>query len=640
MSAPVTLQDSVTASSEASSSSQSTAPLIPTLSRLSRAASRPTLPPDADDTYASKTMRFVSRGGKEIWRRSGLSSMWRDDDGSSSVSKDSDIVTNRPSFESVASSSFSQKLRSQPLDTSSILYPTLTTHPTPIPNHMLVLSIAHINRAPPTINNDELFDILLRRLEPWVGEEGEGGYVMVILAAESPEVNAKGKDKETRKLPGIAWWVWKWKRIPRRYRKNLKRLYIVHPSLFTRTLLPFILPFISPKSYPKLHPLPSLLSLYYTHSVPLKGTDVTLPVLQAEARALRHHTNLLPATAATAPTFPRPPLKKHDSDSSIASWGFQTLSSAVGTAASYLPFQGLAIEDETEPMAGDAQSTAGYWRRDTVKLVQECGGKVPPLLVELRKVILSECTTTEGVFRRGSNSELLPPLMGILAMPIDSQPNLPWVDLARQDPLLAPKILSKFLAESTTPMIKPNDYGTVRSVATPSDIRTAFLPTLLPAVRLIIEYVVHILHHLSIHEASTKMSPLNLAIVIAPTLISGPDPLEDAEMCLEPGKSLPAAMRQLAGAQRKSQSGGNGTVVGLLEMWIKNRSAVSGRGEEGVECACSWTNERSKSIDEKVFAQTHTPTTRQNGSGSIVHSLLGKGTRVGPSKELDVAGAA
>lgn len=35
--------------------------------------------------------------------------------------------------------------------------------------------------------------------------------------------------------------------------------------------------------------------------------------------------------------------------------------------------------------------------------MQDEGGKVPRLLVQLREAILSECTQTEGIFRRTSN---------------------------------------------------------------------------------------------------------------------------------------------------------------------------------------------------------------------------------------------
>lgn len=67
------------------------------------------------------------------------------------------------------------------------------------------------------------------------------------------------------------------------------------------------------------------------------------------------------------------------------------------------------------------------------------------------------------------------------------------------------------------------------------------------------------------------MTPLNLAICIAPDLIKGPDPMEDAGLCMEPGRTLPAQMRMRAGKEGQ----GDGTLVGLLELWIREFDQVS-----------------------------------------------------------------
>jgi hypothetical protein len=120
-----------------------------------------------------------------------------------------------------------------PVDTSALLYPTLQNHPAPLAHPLLVLDLAALTRIPASVPNDELLAALLRRLEPWVGEEGEGGYCLVVLAAEDADVRGPSAGK-ARSLPGVGWWMWHWRRIPRKYRKNLKRLYIVHPSAMTR----------------------------------------------------------------------------------------------------------------------------------------------------------------------------------------------------------------------------------------------------------------------------------------------------------------------------------------------------------------------------------------------------------------------
>ncbi|WVF66294.1 hypothetical protein IAT40_001034 [Kwoniella sp. CBS 6097] len=581
---PSLSHQAATASANPSSSSRQAAPLTSTLSKLSQSTSGPSIPSGLNETsgIAGQTMKL----GREALRRSGLASLWRtESDMDGPIKRSNDEGSSRRSLESTSSTaSFNAKLRSQPLDTSSILYPTLTIHPAPVSHNILVLSISHISSAPPTLTNDELFNIVLRRLEPWVGEEGEGGYVLVIMADEyggDQHVAGKGKAKEMRKLPGYAWWVWRWKRLPRKYRKNLKRLYIVHPSLFTRTLLPFIIPFISPKSYPKLHPLPSLLSLYHTYGVSLESIDLSLSVLEAEAKLLRERPEMLPPLhgRASSTLNVRPKLASAESDSSLASWSYHAFSSAVNIAFSYLPVAHLGISGPVDPVNSEGLTEArGYWGRDLQQVLDESRGDVPRLLKDLQNVILAECTTTEGVFRRSSNSPLFTPLVALLDLPIGEQPNIPWTEIARHDPLLPPKILSKFMAELRAPVIKPDDYAVISRIKSAEDINNILLPSLPPSSITLLSFLAHTLHQLSLHSSTTRMTALTLSIVISPVLISGPDPIEDTIMCLEPDKPLPAGLKEMA--KTKGLTEGGGTLVGLLDIWIKNWPSVSSRSAE------------------------------------------------------------
>lgn len=102
------------------------------------------------------------------------------------------------------------------------------------------------------------------------------------------------------------------------------------------------------------------------------------------------------------------------------------------------------------------------------------------------------------------------------------------------------------------------------------------------------------------------MTPLNLAICIAPDLIKGPDPMEDAGLCMQSGHTLPAQMK---GTLAGNEDQGKGTLVGVLEIWIREFEHI----DEAVREADANAPERKKSNR---------------------HSLLGGSERSVPSKPV------
>ncbi|WVQ76476.1 hypothetical protein IAR50_006144 [Cryptococcus sp. DSM 104548] len=538
--------------------------------------------------------------------------------------------------------------------TSSILYPTLTTHPHPAPYAILVLSLPGIASAPPSLSNDELFHAILQRLEPWVGEEGEGGYVLVIMSDTAAEPQGATGAAGARKMPGVAWWVWKWKRIPRKYRKNLKRFYIVHPSLFTRSLLPLILPLLSPKSYPKLHPLPSLLALYHTHHVPLTGIDVSLGVLELEGKVLGDYSDVRRGAV-------RESREGKEAKGSEGGY-FSSISSTLSSAVSYIGLSSPSPSPSSSNHKNIPKVVAeGYWHRTPTSLVNECKGKLPPLVVYLSGAILEWCTGVEGVFRRSSNSPYLHPLTALLALPLSAQPSLPWSSLAQKDCLLLPKLLCKLYASMAGGVIPREYYKDVRKVDKLDDIPT-FLKLLPPAHALLLTALVSTLHALTAHEATTKMGALNLAIVLAPTLIGGggggggsggegegeeaeKERVADMAMCLERGRKLPGALLKAAGiaagpgkGEGEEGDGGDGTVVSLLEMWISNYPAISGDTPvDKMSCAVSPT---PTTVTTASPTTTETPKQALRGASSsspFPSSLSSSSSASAPSPSSSVS---
>lgn len=100
--------------------------------------------------------------------------------------------------------------RTPPAGPLSFIYPSGQIHPAPLPHPIIAVSLSDLYDQPADVSDDELFQSSLEKLEPYVGEEGKGGYVLVVLAAEE-DLGGKGK---RRSKPGVAWWIWRWKRVP------------------------------------------------------------------------------------------------------------------------------------------------------------------------------------------------------------------------------------------------------------------------------------------------------------------------------------------------------------------------------------------------------------------------------------------
>lgn len=69
------------------------------------------------------------------------------------------------------------------------------------------------------------------------------------------------------------------------------------------------------------------------------------------------------------------------------------------------------------------------------------------------------------------------------------------------------------------------------------------------------------------------MTARNFAICFAPDLIRGDNPIDDLEMCLEPGKRLPPGLAGQRNRERDVEDTGK-TLVGVLEIWIQNVALI------------------------------------------------------------------
>ena len=177
----------------------------------------------------------------------------------------------------------------------------------------------------------------------------------------------------------------------------------------------------------------------------------------------------------------------------------------------------------------------------------------------------------------------------------------------------------------------PEEYVHKTRLHLTDSIQSYIIPYLTPARAAVLDHTVHIAHHLLPHEPKTRMNARALAIVLAPALISG-DPREDAVLCMEPGRTLPASLlsgmdslnalmvdsdsddpdidtdasdlssegissrvRRSQGPSQPQVSGpAPNTLVGVLETYITYYALIHGTGhgksKETAECECGFPN--------------------------------------------------
>ena len=315
-------------------------------------------------------------------------------------------------------------------------------------------------------------------------------------------------------------WIWRaYRRLDRRFRKNLKRLYIVHPTFFTRSLLQFVNTgayFVSPKFSKKVSQLYTLSSL--AEHVPLTQIDIPPEVLQWNLRYEKH----------------------------------------------------VQLPPQRSSQAG----TDKVFGVDLVQLMGEYGenGGVPRVVRDCVEAILGDFdgirpAEVEGIFRRSPSSALLKTAQ-------ESYDRGHPVSLEQyRDPHIPAVLLKVFLRSLPRPIFPASMYGLIRSCPPPplpstdgesaqaqaqaqetiDYLRTRLLPAIEPGCSaILLSYVLEMLHKVSQHRATNKMDAANLATVIAPNLVSSGNAIKDVMICRVEGIS---SMSQPSQPSQPTQSG-------------------------------------------------------------------------------------
>lgn len=123
---------------------------------------------------------------------------------------------------------------------------------------------------------ENLFLYVVSSLELLVAED----YMIIYLNGATPR----------RRMPGISWLKRCYQMIDRKLRKNLKCLFIVHPTWFIRTVIAISRPFISVKFLEKIRYVQTLEELSQT--IPMEHVQIPDSVLQYDDDKIRSRERL------------------------------------------------------------------------------------------------------------------------------------------------------------------------------------------------------------------------------------------------------------------------------------------------------------------------------------------------------------
>jgi len=308
-----------------------------------------------------------------------------------------------------------------------------------------------------------------------------------------------------RHTPG--WnWVWKaYRSLSRKYRKNLKQLFIVHPSFFTKMLFSLAGATISPKFFRKIAYIETLSDL--ARHVPITQIDIPPAVYREN---LKHEAKI---------TLPVP------SQSNIF---------------------GVPLE---ESMGRRGEKGVPKVVRDCIQFLRETG---------LRD---------EGLFRRSPQSSMLRAAQeaydrgNVVSLRTFGDPHIAAVLLKKflrdlPDPIFPERLYPMI---QRCPIPGPDPSPAIHY------IRETLLPELAPCAFILLSHILYLMHDVSLRVSVNRMDAHNLAAVLAPNLIKGKNPTRDVILCsVIPGASPFEAQASTQSSPSAKDRGTLGMIVKLF----------------------------------------------------------------------------
>ncbi|KAJ1303587.1 hypothetical protein OPQ81_011770 [Rhizoctonia solani] len=420
------------------------------------------------------------------------------------------------------------------------------------------------------------YDILLSRIMAYLDLYVENDYVVVFLAAGG------------RHTP--SWnWIWKaYRGMSRKYRKNLKRLLIVHPTWFSKMFVSLAGAVLSPKFFRKITYVSTLSEL--ARHVPLTQIEIAPAVYNEN---LKHERTItLPPSVPSSLTFgvPLERLMGPDGESS-------PVPRVIRDCVEYLRSEGpLGLNLEVEglfrrsPNVGLLRSVReAYDRGNQVTLAQYHDPHIAAVLI---KKFLRDLP--EPIFS-GSLYPIIakcPPSTGWGVDGLSGPPSSKMPSNGTPSPHLMNGTANGVNGRGHKRVGSEAEMATVggwgEGDACVEYIREVLLPAMGWGCRVVLlGYIFHLLHDVSIRSSVNKMDAHNLALCIAPNLVRSNDPIRDVKMCAVPGAASmsggtwnPPGAAPAPPAPRKAGSTTLGDIVRVcIERYFEIFEDIPDRGD-------------------------------------------------------------
>ncbi|KAK3600400.1 hypothetical protein CHS0354_026630 [Potamilus streckersoni] len=312
-------------------------------------------------------------------------------------------------------------------------------------------------KLPPKAELDHmrLLEYMKQTLDKYV----ENDYVIVYF-----HYGLTSKNK-----PKLSWLVQVYRELDRKYKKNLKALYLVHPTNFIKIIWNIFKPFISVKFGKKV--------MYVNYLHELKEL-LHFDQLKVPAPVLQHNAKLL---SSNKPSY---------------------------------PYDSSKYQPQGEQLLPDQQFGV------TLAFIKSKSGSIiPPVVQQTVEFLRQHELDTEGIFRRSANATILKEVQQ------NFNKGIP-VDFAKLNDATIPAVLLKtFLRQLKEPILTFDLFEPITRLHGLEREKQVFetrrmLREELPEDNYqVLKYIIDFLVEVAAHSEKNRMTSANLAIVFGPNLI-------------------------------------------------------------------------------------------------------------------------